>query len=87
MESITNFKELAEYESYLKHYIKSYCVAEFNGFGKYNKMYFKEFDHAKKSFDSIKFYRPKARVLVYGMSKPPHKENIVSVPLYWGEDK
>ena len=87
MEKVNNFKKLAEYESYLKQHIKSYCVTEFKGFGKYNKMYFKEFDNAKKSYDAIMFYRPTARVLVYGLSKPPHTKQTVSVPVYWGEDK
>ena len=48
---------------------------------------FKEFDNAKKSYDAIMFYRPTARVLVYGLSNPPHTKQTVSVPVYWGEDK
>tara|TARA_A100001201_G_C4057353_1_gene191596 strand:- start:752 stop:1018 length:267 start_codon:yes stop_codon:yes gene_type:complete len=70
-----------DYEDYLKAHIKAYCVSEFLGRGKYNKMYFKDLSTAQNVVQSLKKRDPLNQSIIYGISRPPHTTLPVNVTI------
>jgi hypothetical protein len=70
-----------DYDDYLKSHVESYMVTEFLGRGQYNKVAFTSLEDAKRHQDQIKSNKPNARIIVYGLSKPPHTNEIVSIAI------
>jgi hypothetical protein len=78
MENINNSNE---YDNYLKTHIKHYIVTIFKGRGKYGKVAFENLNDAVDYRNNVKSANPLARCIVYGISKPPHSKEIVSIAI------
>tara|TARA_R110001599_G_scaffold342708_2_gene564767 strand:+ start:301 stop:561 length:261 start_codon:yes stop_codon:yes gene_type:complete len=76
-----NISNSTEYDSYLVDHVQSYMVTEFQGRGKYEKTSFITLEEAKRYIDIIKQLRPLARIMVYGLSNPPHTSQTVSIAI------
>jgi len=78
MENITNS---TEYDNYLREHITSYCVTEFKGRGAYDKTHFLTIEEANRYIKIINEIHPNSQVLLYGLSKPPHTTETVSIAM------
>jgi hypothetical protein len=78
MENVNNSNE---YDSYLVDHVKSYMVTEFLGRGQYQKTPFKSLEDASSYKSKRLADKPLARVIVYGLSKPPHTIIPISIAI------
>ena len=76
-----NIKNSEEYDNYLISYVQSYTVTKFVGRGKYEKTHFLSIEEAKRYERILKEIEPDARIMLYGICKPPHTNLIVSVAI------
>ena len=78
MENVNNSNE---YDSFLVDHVKSYMVTEFLGRGQYQKTPFKSLEDATSYKSKRLADKPLARVIVYGLSKPPHAIKSISIAI------
>jgi hypothetical protein len=78
MENINNSNE---YDNYLISYVNSYMVTEFLGRGQYQKKYYDTLAEAISYQSLIKSKKPNARILIYGISNPPHSIQPVTIAI------
>tara|TARA_R100001377_G_scaffold44454_1_gene25358 strand:- start:376 stop:615 length:240 start_codon:yes stop_codon:yes gene_type:complete len=78
MENVTNS---TEYDSYLVSHVKSYMVTEFLGRGQYERTPFNTLEDARAYEYNVQAHKPNARIIVYGLSKPPHAIKTVSIAI------
>lgn len=70
-----------EYDAYLVRHSVGYMVTQFLGRGQYNKTKFSSIDEANQYVVDIKKDNPNARVMVYGLSMPPHATKPISIAI------
>ena len=73
--------EREQYENHLKDHIYKYSVTEFLGRGKYKKTYFNLNEGFKAQQLTDKLREQGARVMLYGVSRPPGRALDISVTL------
>jgi len=78
MENINNS---IEYDNYLINHVTSYMTTEFLGRGQYNKKHFDTLAEAKSYEKLVKSKKPNARILVYGLSIPPHAIKPITIAI------
>ena len=74
-----NINNSEEYDNYIRSHVKHYIVSIFKGRGKYAKVAFEDMCDAIDYRNNLKSTNPLARCLVYGISKPPHSLQDVSI--------
>jgi hypothetical protein len=70
-----------EYDAYLVRHSVGYMVTQFLGRGQYNKTEFDTIDQANQFVSKVKESNPNARVMVYGLSMPPHATKPISIAI------
>jgi len=79
MKNIEDNKNGAEYDEYLEGFIESYCVTKFLGRGQYAKDYFTTIEEARLFVEELNKKEANPRVVIYGLSRPPHATELVSI--------
>lgn len=70
-----------EYDNYLESFVKSYMTTEFLGRGQYDKKHFDTLAEAKSYEKIVKSKKANARILVYGLSNPPHAIKPITIAI------
>ena len=78
MENINNSNE---YDNYLMNHVNSYMTTEFLGRGQYDKKHFDTLAEAKSYEKLVKSKKANARILVYGLSIPPHAIKPITIAM------
>jgi len=78
MENINNS---IEYDNYLINHVTSYMTTEFLGRGQYDKKPFSTLAEAISYQSLVKSQKPTARILIYGLSMPPHAIKPITIAM------
>ena len=78
---MNNLNNSTEYDNYLESFVKSYMTTEFLGRGQYDKKPFSTLAEAKNYQSLVKSKKPNARILVYGLSMPPHAIKPITIAM------
>ena len=78
MQNITNS---TQYDDYLKSHVQSYVVTKSLGLGKYQKTPFSTLAEAISYKKLINSKQVNSRVIVYGLSKPPHTDLTITIAM------
>lgn len=76
-----NLNNSTEYDNYLISFVKSYMTTEFLGRGQYDKKHFDTLAEAKSYEKIVKSKKSNARILVYGLSIPPHAIKPITIAI------
>jgi len=76
-----NINNSTEYDNYLISHVKSYMVTQSLGRGQYDKKPFSTLAEAISYQSLVKSQKPTARILIYGLSMPPHAIKPITIAM------